>query len=981
MLRQSQACFQDNYTKLSGPSSARVSKKTELLNFWKNISRGNPLNNAIRNLSQVALVISLYMMGDIDLSLDGRAAYLLNSARSLNVHLTADEAQAAVASADPGLMMAPMLVAFAHSPLALLGHISYTTPHYQSRLPLLEMWRDLGNKHRLDLLDPLGRLEVILWRLIFRLALGQFTELQLLELFYKDDYVSQIIASEKHSLHPGYGLRFPGDQLEDAVETIEISDDEDQQEDQGEHVMPLRDKPAAEPEPPLKKRRTKSPVSGNAVNASAAVLQHPPQGALRKNAPTLPCVTIPSRTTVRKTGGDLEAYNNLRWLAVSKGWKIPLLREAETLFWDSQDPEQVLDPTVLHDLTSPDFTVEIEYWKFAPAPDNPSDPLVATRHEFFYRPFHETRSDSKYLRAIVASQPRKTWKSRKVQVPLHVHPDAQKFRIGDHVASAAGLPLKDQSLVYVVHEDTWMGFTPAQHQAILRTRAVLIIHKSPYLHDGEPLAFDEEGLEAFTHLDRLAFIQDLGARESGQKAPLQVGRPRDLLTCSKIRLERNSTIRKDLDPVSQRLNLLANTMPSKSLDLPPGWIGLATHEFACNWLENLSNVPEFVFPWKETNWTIFANGSAVTWIHTDVLFTVVTLPVGEKLWFLGRRRPDLPPDDLRGNIRSRSAFDSFNGYTDMSDAWVFEQVHLSPYTTLYMPASVPHCVISLTDCIGAGRHGIPASNISHCVFVTLHNTVLSSSTTNADHEPARRFLIRIFIFIVLAIVDPQNGDYKSSMPRTSRMKAHLPDLTTEEGVLDILALRSFVVLFLALNGSGYSYRVDRTDKFKRLLPLDDETAKELSLAWKLAHDLDAAISSSFTFSQKEVQQPSLEVRAPSSFTEAADIALITMAASMHRYLSETLEEDKEEWPQGFNPAAFKVQAKQMLVLFELHQSLDPELREAQLFADPVTICGTSDKSLSTEFARAVSNENCNYYMLQPWDSASLPFSLTIPSSL
>ena len=114
---------------------------------------------------------------------------------------------------------------------------------------------------------------------------------------------------------------------------------------------------------------------------------------------------------------------------------------------------------------------------------------------------------------------------------------------------------------------------------------------------------------------------------------------------------------------------------------------VASHEFSCNWVEGLPDLPAFVFPWNEVNWAIFAIRDALTWIHVDVLFTVITLPTGEKLWFMGRRRGDLSKGDLRGYMRSRHAFQKFNGWTDMTDVWVFEQVHLSPYTTL--------CVVSI----------------------------------------------------------------------------------------------------------------------------------------------------------------------------------------------------------------------------------------------------------------------------------------------
>ena len=99
-------------------------------------------------------------------------------------------------------------------------------------------------------------------------------------------------------------------------------------------------------------------------------------------------------------------------------------------------------------------------------------------------------------------------------MPLHIHPDAQKFRLSGDIVSDTGEPLLpdvvpsgEQSVVYVVHEDIWKSLTAVQHQEVLRTRAVLIVHRNPYLHDGKVIKFDEEGLEAFTHLDRFAFIQ------------------------------------------------------------------------------------------------------------------------------------------------------------------------------------------------------------------------------------------------------------------------------------------------------------------------------------------------------------------------------------------------------------------------------------------------------------------------------------------
>jgi hypothetical protein len=72
----------------------------------------------------------------------------------------------------------------------------------------------------------------------------------------------------------------------------------------------------------------------------------------------------------------------------------------------------------------------------------------------------------------------------------------------------------------------------------------------------------------------------------------------------------------------------------------------------------------------------------MTWLHLDVLLTVVMLACGSKFWALARRRDDLPTTELRGLMRSRCAFDKFNGWTAMTDVYEYEILHLTPNSTL-----------------------------------------------------------------------------------------------------------------------------------------------------------------------------------------------------------------------------------------------------------------------------------------------------------
>ena len=81
-------------------------------------------------------------------------------------------------------------------------------------------------------------------------------------------------------------------------------------------------------------------------------------------------------------------------------------------------------------------------------------------------------------------------------------------------------------------------------------------------------------------------------------------------------------------------------------------------------------------------------------------------------------------------------------------------------------------------------------------------------------------------------------------------------------------------------------------------------------------------------------------------------------------------------PPGFNGRTFTVQAKRMLVLFELHKGLSASERNTQLFANPDTDYKGSDISPSAEFSRYIDDRTRSFLMLQPWEASTLPFSLT-----
>ncbi|KAJ7506272.1 hypothetical protein B0H11DRAFT_1904156 [Mycena galericulata] len=763
-----------------------------------------------------------------------------------------------------------------------------------------------------------------------------------------------------------------------------------------------------EEEAPSKKRRKGN--SGLAVSSSDRELRPKKDKAALAPPPAPSPSALQKKSKARarpastaKNQGGIEYHQDIPWLAVSESFEIVEERDCESL---AKKPR--LNPAVLHDLA--EQTLDIPYWKFDGSADvNGRLMIKATKHHYEYRPFKATvcipfpllaslaeslqRDDLETLRKIVGSQPHSQCAAypQEKSVPLHVHPYSQRFHSSGTTRDAGGSPLdpdivadENNSIVFVAHEDVWYDLTARQKQELLRTRCALVVHDRPYEHDGETFAFDAEGLSAFTHLDRLAFIQDLGARKRGVPTRPIAGRPSDLLFCAEQRALRESS--GEISLQGQVLNLLSNRLPDKTMATLPGWTQvfpfhvfprhLATQEFACTWLSGIKELPEFRFPWEEVSFGIFANKDAVSWIHADVLFTGVSLACGEKLWFIGRLKKGL--DSYRGIMQSRHAFDDFNGWTDMTEVWDFEMVHLSPHTTLYMPATTMHCVISITDCIGTGEHGIPISNACNCVLITLHNALVASITTNADHEPARRFLIRIFIFIALAFTNPHNTnpseEYQQQRQRSmpSRMFQHLPDVNTPDGILDVLALRSFVVLFVALTSSAYPYQVKNNGSHSHALPIHADMWQELSYAWTLALELDRHLHVNYEF--KVGQQPG-----PASFDEAADLTVLTMSASMVRYHAAT-QYIKKDRPAAFTTAAFQAQLKQMLGRFDLCR----QHYEYKKYADSSKpLCGMNDHIEPADFAslplvnrfEQMLNSKDNFPLLLLWNKHTLPFKL------
>ncbi|KAJ7700540.1 hypothetical protein B0H14DRAFT_2648777 [Mycena olivaceomarginata] len=235
----------------------------------------------------------------------------------------------------------------------------------------------------------------------------------------------------------------------------------------------------------------------------------------------------------------------------------------------------------------------------------------------------------------------------KGMVPLHVHPDAQKYPFGPDAVPGPGV-----SGIYVVHEANWKKMTAGE---IPRSVSGSLCPRY------------------------------LGRKKSRSDDTLSAGKPVDLIYCREQREAREEV--GDMAE-GQAFNILSNRTPGLTAKPPPKWrhrfipadLDPSTRPFYIIFTKD-PELPAYQFPWEEFNWVILANRDAMTWCHNDVLFT---------LWFIARRKSNLAPGDFRGNMRSRQAFKGFNGNTDMTQVFDWEMLTLTPYTTLYMAAATVH---------------------------------------------------------------------------------------------------------------------------------------------------------------------------------------------------------------------------------------------------------------------------------------------------
>ncbi|KAJ7721655.1 hypothetical protein DFH07DRAFT_784061 [Mycena maculata] len=449
-------------------------------------------------------------------------------------------------------------------------------------------------------------------------------------------------------------------------------------------------------------------------------------------------------------------------------------------------------------------------------------------------------------------------------------------------------------------------FPAEKQQAIFRRRSI-VLDKVPI--EGPPPTFSRETFAEYRDPDLPCEIQDVGLRLPEKANCLRVGCLADLLETPAAR---------GGEPV---LNALNNTLPNKTLPIPPAWRAFATHEAALTFTEHFGGITSAIVPYGDVRWVIFANKGATTHQHVDTAGTIFVCVVGRKIIAIAVRRADLG-DKARGAMGSRYAFTEWEGCEANTDVFDYEFFVLEPGQVFYMRPSTIHYVISVDNCIARGHHTHTMSSISASAFVTLHNVVAAEATTNADHMSARWMFLRIFNFAVRKICSGDHG-------------LHVPNPLTPEGLSDLIVLHSFVQLYPAFD--TYSYP-DPPSKKPHPPNMADEDLSEMVATQQLSIALHEHIDSAYRFND-----PTKHYK---MFFDATSDALLNMACCLTLYKRDV--DDQVDSPAGFTPDAFQTQ---------LRQALGDSLGEA--------------------FDAALDMRGANYASFMPWGEADPKFSLGV----
>lgn len=282
------------------------------------------------------------------------------------------------------------------------------------------------------------------------------------------------------------------------------------------------------------------------------------------------------------------------------------------------------------------------------------------------------------------------------------------------------------------------------------------------------------------------------------------------------------------------------------------------------------HLPEAHSPWGVLRWALVGTKGARSPTHVDIAATVIEQLVGLKSVSIAVPRADkFDENGHEGDWLSRHAVENWaeSQNTARDEVFRWETFLLRPGMSLYvssfpslflsltattdswMPHGTRHFIMTLEDSLAQGVHTINSAQAAVAVGVLITLTVCDGDATNEPTEPMRWLFVRLFIFWAEKIV----GGKRATPPLPLRLLMsmlgasvdlnHFPDVLTREGLMDVLYLASYVILYPSLRPENYPDEQDIDEDMGTALPMPFDRYAEYEYALWMVVQLAAYLDS------------------------------------------------------------------------------------------------------------------------------------------
>ncbi|KAK6987740.1 hypothetical protein R3P38DRAFT_3216788 [Favolaschia claudopus] len=773
----------DVETIAEGPKKRCLGALTVLNNNSK------PGDTAMYNMTQAAFMLRGLKEGKMIMTFDAFIDLALLQARQEDPSITRTEVANVLNDPNVDGICAALAVAAAISPVLLLSTQNYANGAYNPSTSIFDYWFAGGNSGRVRLEEPLGQVERVCWTALLRLAAQTVSAAEAIQSIFESEEVLHILRnkppSEKcknldfGSDHGTYEIEEadPEDAYEQEIarRLQEEKEDEEKKKQEAEAEREReamkkkmeveaaererqkeeaeREKAEKEKEAKEKKEKEKEERKRQAEEQKKNSQDQSEPRKTRSQSNKLPVkantveVSAPAqnrprkyeRGRVRTKSGRASNNAYIRVLdeVLDDVKEHVALRDLKPLNFDNSRPMEP-EPLVI-DLYAPEAQRGCSH-----------------KRTFEYCMFKKFAIDREMIESMLQSQP--------TARPLFLEDSA---RDPDPRLQAS----EKQSIFYVCTEAEYEELPDDVKYEIHRHRCVLMLD----VHGPKtPPPFDWNALKQFRDPDELCPIQDMGLE--GRKGSQCL-----------VKGSLSALLPQQGRPV---LNAVHHPLSHRQLSLPPGLSYFCSLAEALTFLENHPHLPKVPSPWGDRRWGLVATALARSPTHQDIAATEMSILTGCKMVAIGVPRADkFGTTNYKADPGSRF---SFMNWEDVQvdaqvDVYRWEVFLLEPKMAFYMRAGTPHFIISLEDTVASGLHSINGAQIQPAIFTVLHNFVTEGYHANAEHRVIQWLLVRMFIFWA-EIIQRERPE----------MPMHYPSLGTAQGLLDLLTLHSYVVLYPAL---------------------------------------------------------------------------------------------------------------------------------------------------------------------------------------